>query len=66
MLLKEQELVSTQVESGASILRSEVVKFNTQALYLFSKSLRQLSDAALKMASEVDLQQSTSPSGTKK
>ena len=35
-------------------------------LYLFSKSLKVLSDAALKTALEVDQQLSTSPSGTKK
>ena len=46
--------------------RSEAEKFSTQALSHFSKSLKQLSDAALKTASEVDQQLSTSQSGTKK
>ena len=41
-------------------------KFNTQVSYRFSKNLKALSDVALKMASEVDQQLSTSPSGTKK
>jgi ribonucleoside-diphosphate reductase alpha chain len=52
--------------AGTSTLKSEAEKFSTQALSHFSKSLRQLSDAALKMASEVDQQQSTSQSGTKR
>jgi hypothetical protein len=50
----------------ASTAKSEVEKFSTQVLSLSSKSLKQLSDAALKMASEVDQQLSTSQSGTKK
>jgi ribonucleoside-diphosphate reductase alpha chain len=53
--------VSTQVASGASTLKSEAVRFSTQALFHFSKSLKQLSDAAHKMASEVEAQQSTFP-----
>ena len=57
---------STQAESVASTVRSEAEKFNTQVLYRSSKSLKQLSDVALKMALEVDQQLSTSPSGTKK
>ena len=60
------ESVSTQVGSVRSTVKSGVVKFNTQVLSLSSKSLKQLSDAALKMASEVDQQLSTSQSGTKK
>ncbi len=39
---------------------------NTQVLYRSSKSLKQLSDAALKMALEVDQRLSTSRSGTQK
>ena len=66
MLLNAQESVSTQVESVASTVKSEAEKFNTQVLYHSSKSLKQLSDVALKMALEVDQQLSTSPSGTKK
>ena len=65
-LLKGRELVSTQVESVGSTVKSVGEKFNTQALYLSSKSLKALSDAALRMALEVDQQLSTSPSGTKK
>jgi ribonucleoside-diphosphate reductase alpha chain len=42
MFLKEQELVSTQVASGASTLKSEVEKFSTLALFLSLKSLNQL------------------------
>ena len=38
----------------ASTVKSEVEKFNTQALFRFSRSLNQLSDVVLKMASEVD------------
>ncbi len=66
MLHKGQESVSTQVESVVSMLKSGMGKSNTQVLYLFSRSLKQLSDAALKMALEVDQQLSTSQSGTKK
>jgi ribonucleoside-diphosphate reductase alpha chain len=46
--------------------KSEAEKFSTQALSLSSKSLKRLSDAALKMALEVDRQRYTSQSGTKK
>ena len=42
------ESVSTQAESVGSTLKSEAEKFNTQVLYHSSKSLRALSDAALK------------------
>src|SRR6056300_1261431 len=65
-LHKGRASVSTQAESVASTLKSEAEKFSTQALSLSSKSLKQLSDAALKMASEVDQRLSTSQSGTKK
>ena len=65
-LHKGRELVSTQVASVGSTAKSVVEKSNTQALYLSSKSLKALSDAALRMALEVDQQLSTSPSGTKK
>ena len=54
MLHKGRESVSTQAESVASTLRSEAEKCNTQVLYHSSKSLRQLSDAALKMAFAVE------------
>jgi ribonucleotide reductase alpha subunit len=65
-LHKGRESVSTQAESVASTVKSEGEKFSTQALFRFSKSLNQLSDAALKMASEVDQLLSTFQSGTKK
>ena len=58
--------VSTQVVSGASMLKSGVEKCNTQVLYRSLKSLRQLSDAVRKIASEVDQRLSNSLSGTKK
>src|SRR5210317_1979705 len=54
MLHKGRESVSTRVESVASTAKSEAEKFSIQALSLSSRSLKQLSDAALKMASEVD------------
>jgi len=66
MLLKGRELVSTQVASGASTLKYEVVKSSTLVLYRFSKSLKQLSVAVRKMAYEAEAQQYTSQSGTKK
>ena len=53
-LHKGRESASTQVESVASTVRSEAVKFSTLALFRFSKNLNRLSDAALKMASEAD------------
>ena len=53
MLLKGQESVSTQVESVASTVKSGAEKFNTQVLYLFLKSLNQLSAAVHKMEFEV-------------
>ena len=59
-------LASTLVGSGVSTAKSGVEKFNTQVSFRFSKSLRQLSDVALKMASEVDQQLYTSQSGIKK
>ena len=49
-----------------STVKSEVEKFNTQVLFRSSKSLKQLSDVALKTALEVDQRLSTSQSGTKK
>ena len=54
------------VASVGSTVKSGVEKFNTQVLYRSSKSLKQLSDVALKMALEVDQRLSTSQSGTKK
>tara|TARA_B100001769_G_scaffold108343_1_gene84215 strand:+ start:19 stop:984 length:966 start_codon:yes stop_codon:yes gene_type:complete len=57
---------STLVGSGVSTLKSGAEKCNTRVSSRFSKSLRALSDVALKMASEVDQQLSTSQSGTKK
>ena len=57
------------INAGASVgstVKSGVEKFNTQVLYRSSKSLKQLSDVALKMALEVDQRLSTSQSGTKK
>ena len=52
-LHKGRESVSTQVESVASTLKSEAERYNTQAWSPSLKSLRQLSDAARKTASEV-------------
>ena len=52
--------------SVGSTVKSGVEKFNTRVLYRSSKSLKQLSDVALKMALEVDQRLSTSQSGTKK
>jgi hypothetical protein len=66
MFLKEQELVSTQVASGASTVKSEVEKFSTQVLSHSSKSLKQLSDVVHKMGFVVEVLQSTFQSGTKK
>ena len=57
------------INAGASVgstVKSGVEKFNTQALYRSSRSLRRLSDVVLKMALEVDQRLSTSQSGTKK
>ena len=54
------------VASVGSTVKSGVEKFNTRVLYRSSKSLKQLSDVALKMALEVDQRLSTSQSGTKK
>ena len=65
-LHKGRESVSTQAESVASTVKSEVEKSSTLVLFRFSRSLNQLSDAALKMASEVDQLRSTFQSGTKK
>ena len=59
-------LVSTQVASVGSTLKSGAEKFNTQVLSRSSKSLKRLSDVALKMASVVDQRLSTFQSGTKK
>ena len=66
MLLNVQESVSTQVESGVSTLKSEVERYNTQALSPSLKSLKQLSDVVRKTASEVAQQQFTFLSGTKR
>ena len=66
MSLKGLVSVSTQAASVGSTVKSGVEKFNTQVLYRSSKSLKQLSDVALKMALEVDQRLSTSQSGTKK
>ena len=66
MLLKGQESVSTQVESVASTVKSGAEKFNTQVLFLFLKSLNQLSAAVHRMEFAVGQQLSTSQSGTKK
>ena len=66
MLHKGRVSASTQAGSVASTLKSEAEKFSTLALFRFSKNLNRLSDAALKMASEVDQLRSTFRSGTKK
>ena len=66
MSLRGQVLVLTQVESGASTVRSGVEKFNTQVLSPSLKNLSQLSDAVLKTASEEGQQLSTFLSGIKK
>ena len=58
--------INAEANPLVSTVRSEAEKFNTQVLYHSSKSLRQLSDAALKMAFEVEARLSTSQSGTKK
>ena len=63
---KGLESVLTQGESVVSTVKSEVEKFSTQGLYLFSKNLKRLSDVALKTALEVDQRLSISRSGTKK
>jgi ribonucleoside-diphosphate reductase alpha chain len=62
----QRESASTLVGSVASTAKSEGEKFNTRVLYHFSRSLKQLSDVARRMAYEVDPRQSTSQSGTKK
>ena len=56
----------TQGESEGSTVESVAAKYNTQEWSPFSKSLSQLSGAALKMGSEAVQQLSTSLSGTKK
>ena len=65
-LHKGRVSVSTRAASVGSTLKSGAVKCSTQVLSRSSKSLKQLSDVALKMASVVDQQLSTSPFGTKK
>ena len=65
-LHKGRVSVSTQVESVESTVRLEAAKYSTLVLSHFSKNLRALSDAALKMAYEVEVQLSTSQSGTKR
>ena len=52
-LHKGRASASTQAESVASTLKSEVEKCNTQVLYLSLKSLNQLSDAVHRMEFEV-------------
>ncbi len=66
MSLKGQELVSTQVGSGVSTLKSGVEKFSTQVLSPSLKSSKVLLDVVLRTVLEVGQRQSTSPSGTKK
>ena len=66
MSLSVQESASTQAESVASTVRSGAAKFNTQVLFLFLKSLNQLSGVVHKMEYEVGQRLSTSQSGTKK
>ena len=66
MLHKGRASASTQAESVASTVKSEVEKCNTQVLYLSLKSLNRLSAAVHKMEYEVDQRLSTSQSGTKK
>jgi len=63
-----QGLVSvlTQAEFVASILKLEAARYNTQVLSPSLKSLKQLSDAVHKTASEVVLLQFTFLSGTRK
>ena len=56
MSLKGQALVSTQVGSGVSTLKSGVEKFNTRVLFPSLKSSRQLFGAVLKTVSEEDRQ----------
>jgi len=58
--------VRTPLRQFASCVLVDVDDSLAQVLSLSSRSLKQLSDAALKMASEVDQQLSTSQSGTKK
>ena len=53
MLHKGRESVSTQAESVASTVKSEVEKFNTQVLYHSLKSLNRLSGVVHKMEYEV-------------
>ena len=59
-------LVLTRVESEGSTVKSVVEKFNTQVSSPSLKSLKQLSDAALKTGSEGAQLLSTSLSGIKK
>ena len=61
-----RESASTRAASVASTVKSEAEKFSTLALFRFSRSLNQLSDAVRKMASEVDQLRFTFQSGTKK
>ena len=49
-----------------SIVELEVAKYNTQVLFLFLKSLRQLLDVAHRMVFVAVVQQFTSQSGIKK
>ena len=58
--------INAGTASVGSTVKSEAEKYSTLALFRFSKNLNRLSDAALKMASEVDQLRSTFQSGTKK
>jgi ribonucleoside-diphosphate reductase alpha chain len=51
---------------GGEVAHTGVIPFLKKFLFHSSKSLRALSDAALKMAFAVEARLSTSPSGTKK
>ena len=65
-LHKEPVLESTQDEYVESMQESEEVKYNIQALFLFSKNLKQRSSAVLKMVLEEAQQLYTSLFGTRK
>ena len=66
--MSHRGLVSVLTRGGSegSTVESVAEKYNTQEWSPFSKSLSQLSGAALKMGSEAVQQLSTSLSGTKK
>ena len=65
-LLKELELVSTQVESGVSTAKSEGEKLFIQVLSHSSKSLKQLLEVVHRTGFAVEVLRSTFQSGTKK